>query len=60
VVPALAPRGQARNLEKVGPKEQPPCMGPLASKAAQGTRDHRLSVILCLINPQTEWISPCV
>ncbi|GJV00110.1 hypothetical protein Tco_1329380 [Tanacetum coccineum] len=50
-LPALAPQGQARNLERVGLKERPPCMGPLASKAAQGTRDHRLSVILCLINP---------
>ncbi|GJR03370.1 hypothetical protein Tco_0526354 [Tanacetum coccineum] len=35
VVPALAPQGQARNLERVGPKERPLCMGPLASQAAQ-------------------------
>ncbi|GKG21225.1 hypothetical protein Tco_0383820, partial [Tanacetum coccineum] len=52
VVPTLAPQGQARNLERVGPEERPPRMGPLTSKAAQGTRDHRLLVILCLINPQ--------
>ncbi|GJR29439.1 hypothetical protein Tco_1105671 [Tanacetum coccineum] len=37
VVLVLAPQGQARNLERVGPEERPPCMGPLASKAAQGT-----------------------
>ncbi|GKB11420.1 hypothetical protein Tco_0845343 [Tanacetum coccineum] len=35
VVPALAPQGQARNLERTGPEERPPRMGPLASKAAQ-------------------------
>nr|GFD40476.1 hypothetical protein [Tanacetum cinerariifolium] len=32
VVPALAPPGQVCNLERVGPKEQPLRMGPLASQ----------------------------
>ncbi|GJT44685.1 putative ribonuclease H-like domain-containing protein [Tanacetum coccineum] len=44
-MPALAPQGQARNMERVGPEERPPRMGPMASKAAQGTRDHRLSIL---------------
>ncbi|GJQ95198.1 hypothetical protein Tco_0006337 [Tanacetum coccineum] len=35
VVPALAPQGQARNLERVGPEERPPRMGPLACRVAQ-------------------------
>ncbi|GKG26879.1 hypothetical protein Tco_0402582, partial [Tanacetum coccineum] len=60
VVPALAPQGQARNLERVGTKERPPRMGPLASQAAQGSRDHRLSVIICLINPQMGWKPLCM
>ncbi|GJR64116.1 hypothetical protein Tco_0010181 [Tanacetum coccineum] len=37
VVPALAPQGQERNRERVGPEERPPHMGPLESRAAQGT-----------------------
>nr|GFD02842.1 hypothetical protein [Tanacetum cinerariifolium] len=32
VVPALAPRGQAYNLERVVPEERPLHMGPLASQ----------------------------
>ncbi|GJR07397.1 hypothetical protein Tco_0790049 [Tanacetum coccineum] len=48
---ALAPHAQHVS-ERVGPKKRPPRMGPLASKSAQVTRDHRLLVILCLINPQ--------
>ncbi|GJY83343.1 hypothetical protein Tco_0496719 [Tanacetum coccineum] len=59
VVPALAPQGHARNMERVGPEERPPRMDPIASKAAQGTHDHQLSVILCLINPQMGWKPPC-
>ncbi|GKF77280.1 hypothetical protein Tco_0229750, partial [Tanacetum coccineum] len=58
VVPALAPQGQTRNLERVGLEERPLHMGPLASKAAQGIRDHWLSVILCMINPQMGWKPP--
>ncbi|GJV26779.1 hypothetical protein Tco_1383227 [Tanacetum coccineum] len=46
VVPALAPHGQTRNLERVVPEERPPRMGPLASKAASGLWS-QLSVILC-------------
>nr|GFC39280.1 hypothetical protein [Tanacetum cinerariifolium] len=52
VVPALAPQGQICNLEKVGPEERPLHMGPLASQVTQVARDHRLSVILCLITPR--------
>ncbi|GKB43366.1 hypothetical protein Tco_0888308 [Tanacetum coccineum] len=40
VGPALAPQSQARNLERVGPEERLPRMGPLASKAAQYSREH--------------------
>ncbi|GJS58969.1 hypothetical protein Tco_0653753 [Tanacetum coccineum] len=46
------------NLEKVGPDRAASSLGPLASQAAQGTRDHQLSVILCLINPQMGWKPP--
>ncbi|GJU63040.1 hypothetical protein Tco_1244875 [Tanacetum coccineum] len=45
----------ARNLESGGAEERPPRMGPLVCRVAQGTRDHRLSVILCLIDPQMDW-----
>ncbi|GKF85824.1 hypothetical protein Tco_0253651, partial [Tanacetum coccineum] len=58
VVPTLAPQGQTRNLERVGPEERPPRISLMASRATQGTHDHWLSVILCLINPQMGWKSP--
>ncbi|GJR69583.1 hypothetical protein Tco_0991406 [Tanacetum coccineum] len=42
-VPAQHPLGQAHNLERVGPEERPPRMGPLAGEGMlKVPRDHRL------------------